>query len=535
MKGRVDFAQAGSIARAALVQEFRRPRGAAGRKGRLSGIFASVIIYVFAGFFSASSLLQGVDPFTVEFLSTSAFMLLVAVFIVMEFSTLVTGAEDLSFYLPLPVSSRTYVAAKLGVTCMFALGLSLLYSLPAAILLPIFRRPLWLLGIHIFAVTAGGLTACLLVTSLLGLAVRFVSYKRVREVASWIQLLIFFAVYGGYSIFQRALTGAGALKVAPSAPLMLAPSAWVPVLLAENFSLSGLGAVLAVAVPCLLFIAALRVVSHAYDGKITESAGYAPGIRSGRLKQRTQGKRTGSLLWGSPEEKGISLLIRRLFTRDSQFRMGILVIVPVTVLYLFLVLFVYNTPILDPFTPRGRDTFTGTLLVYLAVGFFPSYLKNALTYSNQAEAGWILHSSPADPRLVLRAARRFILLFFIAPYLGVLGLVYMVMTGAVAHTLQHFAVISLLILMETDFILFFFPQMPFSRQAATGRRSGAALLRLVSGVIVLLPIFLFVYFVYPFEAAYWASLAGLAALMIAMRLFGERYAARKLSSEEFAL
>lgn len=530
MKDALYFPHAGEIARVTLLQELRRPRGSGRRKGRLGGIFASVIIYVMAGFFSATSLAGSADPFTVEVLSTSAFMLLIAVFIIMEFSTIVTGAEDLSFYLPLPVSPKSYVAAKMAVTCIFAAGLAMVYALPALIMLPIAGRPAAVLAVHVFSLVTGGLTSSLAVTALMGLAVRFVSYRRVREVASWAQLLIFLGVYGGYSLFQRALTGAGsALRIEPTVLLFLAPSAWAPSLLYSGIgSLPKIG--LALGAPCALFIAALRVVSHAYGGKLAESSGYSPPVKD------RAGKAGGwSFLWRSPEERGISMLIRNFFAHDSQFRMGILVIVPITVLYILLILFVYNAPILDPFTPRGRVTFPGTLLLYLAVGFFPSYLKSALTYSNQAEASWILHASPADPLLVLRATRRFILVFFIAPYIALLAVMYIAFTGAVAHTLQHFAVITLLIVIETDFMLLFFPQTPFSRQAAAGRRSGGALLRLFSGAIVLLPMFLLVYFVYPIAAAYWASLAVLAALMLTVRVLGGRRAARKLSREEFAL
>ena len=68
------------------------------------------------------SLARGIDPFTVGLFSTTAFMLLVAVFVVMEFATIVTGPDDLSFYAPLPVPPVAYVSAKIGVTCLFGLA-----------------------------------------------------------------------------------------------------------------------------------------------------------------------------------------------------------------------------------------------------------------------------------------------------------------------------------------------------------------------------------------------------------------------------
>jgi hypothetical protein len=523
--------QAREIARATVLQEFRRPRGASQRKGRLGGLVASLIIYVMAGLLSAVSFVVGGNLFAVELFSTSAFMLLVAVFTVMEFSTLVTGPEDLEFYLPLPVGSRTYVAAKMAVTCLFSLGLAVVYALPALVFLFFGLSPA-VLGVHAFSLLTGGLMSSLAVTALMGLAVRFVSYRKVREVAGWVQILLFMGVYAGFMFFQRSLSGAGALAGLRLTPLlMLAPSAWAASLLEPGSgALSVMGACLSLGVPLLLFPAALGVVSHAYGGKLVEASVSAP------QKKARAGKPAGSgFLWRSPEEKGMSLLIRTLFARDSQFRNGILVIVPITVLYVLIILVMQRAPILDPFTPEGRSTFVKTLLLYFAMGFFPTYIKNALTYSAQAESAWIFYTSPADRLLILRAARRFILVFFIAPYLALLAGLYMVVTKEIIHSLQHFAAVALLIVIEIDVMLLFFPQIPFSRQATAGRRSGAALLRLFAGAIVLLPMYCLVSFAYPSTAAYWGSLAGLCAVMFAVRILGGRYAAAKLSREEFTL
>ncbi len=213
--------------------------------------------------------------------------------------------------------------------------------------------------------------------------------------------------------------------------------------------------------------------------------------------------------------------------------MGILTIIPITILYVGIIVLINRAPILDPFTPAGRAGFSATILLYLAVGFYPAYIKSALTYTNDAEASWIFHTSPADPLLILRAARRFILVFFILPYLLLLGAAYAVMTRALLHTVMHFLVIALLVVIETDLQLLFFPEMPFSRTRAAGQRSAGMLIRMLAGVVLLIPIYLLVLLVYPSPVGYWCALAGLAAVLVTVRVLGRRHASRRLAHAEF--
>jgi hypothetical protein len=525
-----DLGQAREIARATLRQELRRTRGATGA-GRLGGLISSLLLYLFAGLLLAMSLARGMDPFTVAVVSTSAFMILVALFVVMEFATIVTGPDDLAFYAPLPVAPRAYVAAKIGVTCLFGLVFAVTYAIPSLILLPVLRVPLGLFLTQVWALLDGAVLSCLIVIALLGLAVRVVPYKRIRGVAAWLQFAVFIFFYGGFALFQRAVQGSAfAARIDPSPLLLLAPSAWAPSFLRLGSGWTAIaGSVLSVAVPVLLFAAATAIVAHAYGGKLAEAAIVTTRARGSARRA----VRRASRLWRSPEERGISLLIGNLFRHDQQFRMGILMIIPVTILYVGLIVVVNRVPLLDPFTAAGRAGFSATILLYLAVGFFPVYVKNALSYSTDAEAAWLLFTSPADPLRIVAAARRFIVVFFIAPYLLLLAVMYAVMTGAVVHTAQHFAMIAVLVMIETDILLLFFPQMPFSRKPAAGRRSGAMLLRMLAGVVILVPILLIVTFIYPFSWGYWPMLALLAAVMVVVRVTGGRHAARKLAREEF--
>jgi hypothetical protein len=512
----------GQIVRTTLLQVLRRPRGTTAR-GRLGGIISSLIVYIFAGFVVGTSLSRGLDTFTAGFLAGTFFLFLYAIFVVMEFSTIVTGPEDLAFYTPLPVSPRSYVAAKIMVTALFGVAFAVAFSLPSFVLAPR-QAP----GILLELLDASLVSGLGMVT-LLGLLSRFIAARHLREVAAWAQFVVFIAIYGGFFLVQRSM-GAAALHVGLTGLLLLVPSSWVAAAVSPGSGLLGvLGAGLAVAVPAALFAAGVHVISAAYDGKIAEMEATTPRAHG---RQRMAGR--AGLLWRTPEERAMALLIANLFRHDTQFRMGILTIIPVTVLYFVIILFASRSAIADPFTAAGRAGFGQTILLYLAIGFFPTYMKSALTYSSQAEATWLFSVSPADRLLFLRASRRFILTFFVAPYVTLMAVLYAALTGALWHTVMHFAVITLLVLLEVDVLLLYFPRMPFSRLTAAGRRGGAILMRTLVGFLILLPLSLLVAFVYPFTAGYAAAVAVLAALVVTVRITGGRFAARKLAMEEFS-
>ena len=120
----LDLTQAAEIVRATFRQEVRGKRGRGGRSGLAGSLYSLFLIYVISGFFMGLVISPSADPFTMAFISSSVFFLLVGTFVTMEFSTIVTGPEDFSFYSPLPVSARTYVTAKIAAACCFALAFS---------------------------------------------------------------------------------------------------------------------------------------------------------------------------------------------------------------------------------------------------------------------------------------------------------------------------------------------------------------------------------------------------------------------------
>ncbi len=543
----LDVPQTMEIIRATFRQEVRA--AGRGKGGLFRSLFSLWIVYIFSGLFIALAMTPTADPFTMAFGSSTIFFLLVGTFITMEFATLVTGPDDFTFYAHLPVTPRTYVTAKVATACLFAVSFFLCYGAPIAVLAALRGVALTEILGHLWALLSTGLCAVLILISILGVAVRYVSYKRVRGVAGFFQIMLFFFIYGGYAIFRRYLGSIQGLVIHLSPALLVSPTSWgASVFRLASGARAWTGLALSIGVPFVLAFVSVAVVSRSYREKIQEAAVYAPAARGARgsaaagaaraqaagAAHNRRGPRAGGLLWRSPEERAVSMLISTHFRHDQQFRMGILVIVPITLLYLAIIFFANRAKLMDPFTEAGRAGFLQTILLYVAIGFFPVYVKAALVRSADAEASWLILSSPADAHLLLRAARTFITVFFLTPYLLALGAVYAAFTGAVFNTIRHFAMIALLVLIETDVLLLFFPELPFSKPVQTGARTAQVFTRMFSALLILVPVALVVYLVYPYDLAYWITLAGLIGVLAAVRAAGARFAVARLKRAEMA-
>ena len=182
------------------------------------------------------------------------------------------------------------------------------------------------------------------------------------------------------------------------------------------------------------------------------------------------------------ERRAIALIVRALFRHDMKFRLGVLTIVPLTIVYMF----AGESPhmMTDPFvSPPGDEP----QFVYFAILFFPSMLRQALSKSDAYRAAWILHATPADSARLVLGVKDFVLLMFVAPYLLFLG----VLIGWGFDRLDHLAILlvtlGLLTHLLAVFELWMNPQLPFSQPATKGSRTRDMLI-LIAIVSMLAPL-----------------------------------------------
>jgi hypothetical protein len=178
--------------------------------------------------------------------------------------------------------------------------------------------------------------------------------------------------------------------------------------------------------------------------------------------------RTRPRLWfTSGEARAVALLVRSQFRHDHRFRMGVLGLLPFTLLYM--VMGVRNGAIADPFAAtRTMQAWPLTMAVLAS----PTMLRMLLTRSDAFRASWIFFTCPSDRMKIARASKDVLVVFFLIPYLLVVSAIYGYVVGNVAHVLVHVAFLGLLAHLVLQIALLLDPALPFSRPMQQTRVTG---------------------------------------------------------------
>ena len=304
---------------ATLTHELRLRGGA--RAGG-TGFVILVLGYLMAGLFMGVVMHPGVDPFTAGLIACSVLMVLLLAFVAMEFSQVILSPEDLTFYLPLPVTARTLSSSKLLVLCTLSVAFAVAFAVPLLNIAAFRGISIATVGGLLYSLVTSAVTITLLTTAILGGALHLVPSRWIRSTAAYLQLAFLLLFYGGFALAQGLLRDAlSTLEIPLAPPLLLAPSSWGPSIL-HSGSAAILGVGLSLAGPVLLFVTSMRTLTPFFEGSSVE-----PRARAERPRRRSR-IRSRSLLWRSQEERAIVELIRNRFRHDPQFRVASLMLKP---------------------------------------------------------------------------------------------------------------------------------------------------------------------------------------------------------------
>jgi len=302
---------------------------------------------------------------------------------------------------------------------------------------------------------------------------------------------------------------------------VLKKSAWIfalpPAWFASYLDLAAGKAGLTEFVPALFSVAVLVWLVSKARGKLaleySDHLSSAMAAGGGVGKATTPG-RGSSWIFRGREARAVALLVRNQFKYDQKFRLAVLSILPMTVLYLFIGL--RGGKLQDPFV-AGSSGIENAWLLYFAALMFPIMLKSTLTYSDTYRASWIYWATPADRAQLVLWSKNCVLFYFQLPYLAGIAAVCLYFFRNLGHVLVHVAVLALLshFLLQVSVLLQ--PSLPFSQPPRKGQRSGGILVILLFGpMLAMLLIFVISRMIYPRPPLVLAALATLLAATWAM-------------------
>jgi hypothetical protein len=486
----IDYDQWRALSRASLKLDFRvgGMRGVLGHqnRGRPSGQLISVVIfYLFTGIFLAGFALMNKNVFLTSTLLSAYIMFMVGSIVLVEYNSVVVSPDDYEILGYRPISSRTFFMAR-STNVFFYVGV----MTAAMALLPIGAyfftlgfRPL--LGLAAFAAFfAAGFSVALFMIVLYAAMLSYVHPNRLRRVLSYLQLVTSFIIFGSYALMPRIIANDSltANLIPEEKPwILLFPPAWfasyLRLAVGEFRVTTWAPALASLVVIGLLLVYAVGNLSLDYSRRLG-----ALRARTEEVVVKPQSLRTRSLglLFRADEPRAVALLIRSQFRYDQKFRLSVLGILPLTVFYLFMAL--SSGPIPDPFL-AGVKNFGNSVLVYLAVLLFPLMLQTNLRNSDHYQASWIFFSSPMQRDRLVLAAKNFVVVYFLLPYLLLIGILFCYFYVALWHAGVQILVLAMVAHLVLQIAVFMSPEVPFSRPVKKGERSARMIL-----IMMIMPI-----------------------------------------------
>jgi hypothetical protein len=440
-----------------------------------------LLVYSFFGLTMAGLVWLAADLLLAGTVAMAMTMFIVGMVVLLDHNSAIASPDDYRILGFRPISSRTYLAVRLANVLVYTTVLTTtVVWLPVTVL---FVK-------HGAAVGAAGVLAFYACSTFTTLAIltgdawllRVIGPSAIRRALSYAQLVMSFLVYGGYALIPRLLSrnGVASLTLPRTIWWLLFPATWfasyleiaagrtgLMELLAAAASLLGLGALASglggrLSLDYSQHLGAMMTASSRKHADQTSSSGFSVdrGIR---------------LLFRGGEARAVALLVRSQFRNDQRFRLGVLGILPVTLLYVFMG--ISNGALGDPFLPSRRGP--GISLVTMAVMMFPPMLKMQLGASESFRASWIFFSCPIDRMNIVRASKDVLVVFFLVPYLLFLAALFTYISGNLAHVAVHIALLGLVSHLVLQVALFMDPELPFSRPPTQKGRKASSMFGLM--------------------------------------------------------
>lgn len=527
-----DYTQWRVLTRVMLKTDFRSASalqmGNSPMREGVGAQWVTMLLYGAFGLYSLAVAFVLPDLFLSAVWSLSMTGLVVAMVILIDYGSVVISPTDYEILAHQPVSSRTYFLVKLTNVLLYAGMIGALVTGPTWIFLGVRHGLITAVVFPVIAAAAIAWTA-LAIVSVYAWLIRVVRPARFDRILSYIQVLLVTGVVAAPLLLGELEDRLEAVEIGTSPALYALPSAWfasVLPLVSGEWSLTGVLAALTAAGSTVgLFYIVSRRLSLAYAERMGALLTASAADRSKVSPMRSARRRF------PVEVRAVATLLRGNFRYDRNFRMTVLGIVPMTLLYVYMSLRGGSLP--DPFVELGFGAGRLWTIHFVAIGG-PQMLLESLFRSESFRAGWIFFAFPVDRARLVTGAGHCIALFVLVPYLTILGGVFVWAFGDILHAVAHAVVLGLISNLAVQVRLLLAPRLPFSEPPAKGGFSvGVFSAMVISGILIaLLPL--------PLGAAYSSTTATISTILalvlanaVAPRLVARRIAPR-LQRLEFA-
>jgi len=468
----VDFEQWKALTVVALKLDFRgsaltQRQGEHETRVVISLIFQAMFYTLFGGII-AYLVWASRDLWLAGTIASTYIAFLIGTAVVLDHHSVISSPLDYAILGFRPVSSRTYFAVKLTNILVYTTALTTVAAW-VPVLLASARHGVGIGAALFLDIYASSTATTLAIALSYATVLRAVGPDAIERVLSYVQMIMGFAVYGGQFLISGVLsrTAPGTWSLPASPLILLYPGTWFGSYLELASGRTSAGAIASAAAS----IVAVVLMGSQLGGRLSLQYSEALGAMTVAARARAASaaeKRLRRGFWfASGEARAVALLVRSQFRHDHRFRMGVLGLLPFTLLYM--VLGVRNGAVADPFTAtRNMQAWPLTMAVLAS----PAMLRMLLTRSDAFRASWIFFTCPSDRMRIARSSNDVLVAFFLIPYLLVVSAIYAYVVGNVVHVLVHVAFLGLLAHLVLQIALLLDPALPFSRPMQPTRVTG---------------------------------------------------------------
>lgn len=495
----VDTFQLHEILRVKLLMDNRRPRTAFGNRTARSGgkapnpIMANLLI-MFMGLMISLTLFLSFKPLLGQTIYFSIFMMMMALTLISDFSSVIIDSRDQFIILPRPVNDRTVAMSRFLHVTLYISRIALLLGIPGLVIIGFVdgwaAAPLFF--IQLIEAT---LLSVLLVNLVYFILIRAVSAQKFKDIINYVQIAFSVSLFAVYYLVPR-LINVKSLKdidLLSHQWIYFWPPFWISslneVLLhagRSNSLIIGF-AVLGLIIPIVGIWFVAKVLAPGFNKKLTIVSNADGGNIADKKQHKTDFRdKIANWLAPDPIENAGFKITWKLATRTRDFKMKVYPAFAYVPIYFIYFTFNGKGETLNEKIEHIQNSSTYIFLIYLTTFVLLSILQN-VSQSAKYKSAWVYYTLPIDqPGKILSGMYKAIIAVYFLPYCLVIGVITLVIWGP--STLNDIILAFIIsVIYGMLMALFTVKGLPFSKPVMVKAGSGKMIVSFILlGLIVIL-------------------------------------------------
>jgi len=442
----VDTIQLNEILRIKLMMDNRRPKAMfATRKGANNANtnrspwlvnFFSILM----GFLIGLVLTLNAMPYVGETFYFLIFMVLMALTLISDFTTVLIDSRDQFILLPRPVNDRTIAVSRILHISIYVLRLALLQGLPALVIVGFIDGP-WAVPLFFIQILEATFLSIFMVNIIYLLLMKSVSPQKFKDIISYFQIGFSVLIFGTYYLLPRLIN----VSVLANISLLshwwayFLPPVWIAALNellihhSRSNTITSLLAIIGLVFPVVGLWFVAKVLAPGFNRRLSVIA-----TSDGNNSASTQVKKAGrfsliekisNLIAPDPVENAGFRITWKLAARTREFKMKVYPSFAYMPIYFLAFALNGKGQSISERVDKLQSGHSYVFLIYMSTFIMSAILMN-VSMSEKYKASWVYYAMPiGEPGKILSGMYKAIITLYFLPYCLVLSIFVVILWG----------------------------------------------------------------------------------------------------------